>query len=210
MKPWEETMNHPYDLRALGKEIIAINTANGWKVTTPEAWHMPYKIPTYLTLIHTEISEAMEAFRHENTEEFYEECADVFIRILDMTEGLGIDVGMRLRIIGEPGPETDGRLIYDVAWKDWGAGGVMPTFEKLTWDDTYHIPALLAFMHLELSRALLAFMERNAWDFSLKISYVIKYLYNIEQVLGFDLDDEIRRKLDKNKTRGFKHGNKRV
>jgi NTP pyrophosphatase (non-canonical NTP hydrolase) len=79
-------------LKALGEKIIEINTANGWDVAKPADWDDPYKIPALLALIHTEVAEATEGFRHNDKENFAEECADIVIRVLDLTEGLGIDI----------------------------------------------------------------------------------------------------------------------
>ncbi len=79
-------------LNQLGKDIIQINTANGFNVTTPEDWDDPYKIPAVLMLVTTEVAEATEGFRHNDKENFAEECADVVIRMLDLTAGLGIDI----------------------------------------------------------------------------------------------------------------------
>ena len=80
----------------IGWELIAINAANGSNVTTPDDWGEDgnsYKIPAVLALITSEVSEALEAFRHDDKANFSEECADAFIRLLDMTHGLGIDLG---------------------------------------------------------------------------------------------------------------------
>jgi NTP pyrophosphatase (non-canonical NTP hydrolase) len=79
-------------LNRLGKEIIQINTANGFNVTTPADWDDPYKIPAVLMLVVTEVAEATEGFRHNDKENFAEECADVVIRMFDLTAGLGIDI----------------------------------------------------------------------------------------------------------------------
>lgn len=79
-------------LLALETEINAINRANGWNVLTPAAWDDPHHIPTVLALIHSEVSEALEGFRHNDRDNFAEELADVFIRLLDCTGGLGIDL----------------------------------------------------------------------------------------------------------------------
>jgi NTP pyrophosphatase (non-canonical NTP hydrolase) len=79
-------------LKELGTTINEINTANGWNVTKPENWEDPYKIPGVLALIHSEVSEALEGFRHNDRPNFEEELADVIIRVLDLCSGLGIDI----------------------------------------------------------------------------------------------------------------------
>lgn len=84
-------------LNDLAKEIIEINTANGWNCTKPEQWADTYKIPAILALITSETSEALEAFRKNDKENFAEECADQIIRILDLTGGLEIDIDSAIR-----------------------------------------------------------------------------------------------------------------
>lgn len=75
-------------LAKLAVEIRAINTANGWDGLTSAEWANPYKVPALLGLVHTEVSEAMEAFRENDREHFLEEMADVVIRVLDCVGGL--------------------------------------------------------------------------------------------------------------------------
>ncbi|MCL8207732.1 MAG: nucleotide pyrophosphohydrolase [Actinomycetia bacterium] len=49
---------------------------------------------TRLMLIVTELGEAMEEYRRNGvTDHFGEELADVFIRLLDVAEGYGVDLG---------------------------------------------------------------------------------------------------------------------
>lgn len=80
-------------LNSLAQEIIEINKSKGWRVLTPEEWDTSdYKIPAILALIHSEVSEALDAFRKNDREHFSEELADVLIRLLDCTGGLGIDL----------------------------------------------------------------------------------------------------------------------
>lgn len=64
-------------------------------------WEQARNVPEALCLIHSEISEALEEFRQdgnqyrqvgEKPEGFAVELADAVIRILDLTEGLGIDL----------------------------------------------------------------------------------------------------------------------
>lgn len=92
-------------LNALAKEILEINRANGWEVTRPGDWACDdageniehRKIATVLALIHSEVSEALEAVRNEDYANFEEEMADVIIRVLDCTGGLGIDIDAVVR-----------------------------------------------------------------------------------------------------------------
>lgn len=79
-------------LNEMAKEVIAINTANGWNVLKPEQWEDTYKVPAILALIHSEASEALEGFRHNDKANFIEEMADIVIRVLDCTGGLGMDL----------------------------------------------------------------------------------------------------------------------
>lgn len=48
--------------------------------------------PEVLCLIHTEVSEAMEAYRNADAANFAEELADIVIRVLDAAEGYHIDL----------------------------------------------------------------------------------------------------------------------
>lgn len=76
----------------MGQEILTINRANGWTVATPESWDDERHIPALLCLIHSEVSEALEGFRHGDRENVAEELADTLIRVLDLACGLGIDM----------------------------------------------------------------------------------------------------------------------
>lgn len=79
-------------LGMLGDEIIEINRANGWNVLCPELWKDETKVPSVIALIHSEASEALEAFRKDDLENFSEELADIVIRVLDCAAGLEIDI----------------------------------------------------------------------------------------------------------------------
>ena len=50
-------------------------------------------IAARLALIHSEVSEALEALRVEDMDNFAEELADVVIRVADLAGGLEIDLG---------------------------------------------------------------------------------------------------------------------
>jgi len=55
-------------------------------------WDEERNIGEALMLVVTELAEAMEAYRKEDNEEFKEELADTFIRLLDLCGGLSIDI----------------------------------------------------------------------------------------------------------------------
>jgi NTP pyrophosphatase (non-canonical NTP hydrolase) len=81
------------DIKFLVDETRAINEMNGWNLVNPTDWNDPYKIPAVLALIHSEVSEALEAFRGENHEMFKEEIADIVIRCFDLAGGIdGMDL----------------------------------------------------------------------------------------------------------------------
>ena len=78
----------------IGQRIVDVNRENGWNVATPECWDEQYKVPAVIALIHSEASEALEVFRKSrDLQEFNEEMADIFIRVVDLTHGLGLDLG---------------------------------------------------------------------------------------------------------------------
>lgn len=79
-------------LSDLAGRIRAINQQNGWNVCMPPDWHGTYKVPAILALIHSEVSEALEAFRNRDRVNFGEELADIVIRVLDCAPGLGVDI----------------------------------------------------------------------------------------------------------------------
>lgn len=54
--------------------------------------HYNNAIATRLALIHSEVSEALEALRKEDMENFREELADICIRVFDLCGGLSIDL----------------------------------------------------------------------------------------------------------------------
>ena len=72
------------------KEITeyAINHGFNWT---------PNDIDTMLLRIHSEVSEASEAVRDENNKELAEEMADIFIRLVNACEVMGIDLEEEVR-----------------------------------------------------------------------------------------------------------------
>ena len=77
-------------IKDAAKLIHLVAKEHGW-------WDKERPIPELLCLIHSEASEALEAYRANDSTNpysanFAEELADIVIRVFDMAEGLGIDI----------------------------------------------------------------------------------------------------------------------
>lgn len=77
-------------IRSLVSECHAIAKANGFE--TPTSFEQSDPVARCLALIHSEVSEALEALRHDDLDNFGEELADTVIRVFDLCGGLGIDL----------------------------------------------------------------------------------------------------------------------
>lgn len=73
------------DLSKIAKIVHGTAINKGW-------WKKPRPIPELLCLIHSEVSEALEAYRNHDDENFAEELADTIIRILDLCCAMEIDI----------------------------------------------------------------------------------------------------------------------
>lgn len=79
------------DVRSLQKEAWSIAEDKGWHGEGDEA--DVRSRPEILALVHSEVSEALEADRnHEGKDAYAEELADVVIRLLDHAETEGINL----------------------------------------------------------------------------------------------------------------------
>ena len=72
-------------MKDLIKEIVSWRQKKGFKTR----WS---NMPEKLMLVVTELSEAMEAYRHNDNENFSEEIADTFIRLCDICGSINIDI----------------------------------------------------------------------------------------------------------------------
>jgi len=73
------------EIKNFQDEVHQLAIAKGWYDT-------PRNIPELLCLVHSEVSEALEAYRAGNQDELAEELADTVIRILDMSGHLNINL----------------------------------------------------------------------------------------------------------------------
>lgn len=78
------------------------------------------------------------------------------------------------------------------------------------WENDYKIPAILALITSETSEALEAFRENDKANFAEECADQIIRVLDLTGGLGIDIDTEVRKKLEKNRGRAYRHGGKRV
>lgn len=78
-------------------KVLVVSPAAMHKNAVDHGWYeQPLSIPEKLALIHSEVSEALEAYRHNISDGdkgcLAEELADVVIRSFDLAEAEGLDI----------------------------------------------------------------------------------------------------------------------
>lgn len=88
-KGWKVANRNDLELKALSFAIHAINRRNGF-------YDEPVSRPQFIALAHSELSEALEADRKRNEENYREELADTVIRLLDRCAYENIDIAYEI------------------------------------------------------------------------------------------------------------------
>lgn len=73
------------EITMLSEDIHETAVSKGW-------WEGEKNVPELLCLVHSEVSEALEAYRKDDLANFAEELADIVIRVFDMSVGLKVDI----------------------------------------------------------------------------------------------------------------------
>lgn len=84
---------------AARKRIEAMDSYcyRAFETARSKGWHdVERETGTMLALIHSEVSEALEADRRGDDEHFAEELADICIRVFDLCGARGINLGMAI------------------------------------------------------------------------------------------------------------------
>jgi len=80
--------------------------------------------------------------------------------------------------------------------------------QPVDWSDPYKVPAILALIHSEVSEALEGFRKGDRANVGEELADVLIRILDCAPGLEIDLDREVAAKLEKNKTRGYRHGGK--
>lgn len=65
--------------------------------------------PEKIALIHAEVSEALEDYRKDREDHIPKELADIVIRVMDLADGLDVDVGQAIVDKMEENREREGK-----------------------------------------------------------------------------------------------------
>jgi NTP pyrophosphatase (non-canonical NTP hydrolase) len=112
-------------LMSLSKQCQKTANAHGWKIRWNikekeygEAANKDYKILSIgdaIALCHSELSEALEAYRDNDKTHFSEEIADEFIRLFHLCGDLNIDINKAICMkmaVNELRPKNHGRVNF--------------------------------------------------------------------------------------------------
>lgn len=176
-------------LAEMTAEVVANNEAHGWYencATFPEA----------MAMLHSEVSEALEAWRKWGVEDVTRNCCDGDPECIhNKPEGVGsefADVFIRLLddawLFGQHDLEHAARRIAPV--------GVPERF-----------PAAMNVLHDLISAAS---RDITGWGFEENGAAILVYLRELCEEYGFDLAAEFERKMTYNRSRPYRHGGKRI
>ena len=192
------------DLKALQKEAHAIAKDHGW-------WDEERSFGDLIALVHSELSEALEAYREDGDTDMHwrwhdqdgkevrrpegvpSELADVVIRVVDMVEGC--DIGMHACVA-----EARTKGADDIRALELDSFG--------SWIAELH--GTVTFMYIAYMRGFYGpSVTEEAWD---KLERMTAMFIGQVEVMaahyGIDLDAAIAAKMEYNRSRPYRHGGK--
>lgn len=201
-------------LSEIQKQIAEINTSKGRRddANNRTINDIEYVI-TKLALIHSEVSEAVEAVLNEDEFNFADELADVFIRTFDLADILNIEIDKAIldkikysysrvslmslqSIIAEYFTKKDLRKNVKIK-------------RKLS-ENMDFIFIRSALIHRQISRAVESVRVANTLQFIDALACVIIETIELADLFEYNFDSLVTAKLVHNSSRSKKHGGKKV
>ena len=163
-------------------------------------WDNPRELGTMIALIHSEVTEALDA---GSCAEFCEELADICIRIGDLCGGLGIDLEAVLKEIGQ-----DIEAEHNLSVNTKEIRDIEKTFSSLPPDPNTNsnTEKFACDIHKSLSYALEADRKNDKELFAVNIGWVFMSVFIWAASRGYAIKQNILTKMEKNKTRPRMHG----
>ncbi len=174
------------------KEAHAIAKDHGW-------WDEERPFGDLIALVHSELSEALEAYRLHELETWPSqdgeiplgvpfELADVVIRVADMAEWYGVDLQSMV---------TD--LAVSLPWSN-------------TADESKTFGEWITILHMLVTDCFGRQFTREDWhsplDSGSDFAFVVTVVNAMAKHYGIDLDAAIEAKMEYNRTRPYRHGGK--
>lgn len=145
-------------------------------------WDQPREVGTMIALIHSEVSEAMEA---NSSAEFVEELADIVIRIADLCGGLGIDLQ---------------RMFPNQTLDILQAG----CHHYVPYDTERYFGACRVSRQLSKALEMDRLEERDLFEAHIAVAFFTTFEWAAAR--GYHIVDAITQKMEKNKARPHLHG----
>ncbi len=192
-RQWEgiaQSRRRSENLSELQREAHAIAKEHGW-------WDEERTFGELIALVHSELSEALEAYRdevlpskpHLLSTKVASELADVVIRVADMAEWFKIDLAKSLEEDEDLGEAKQAYLEYRLS-------GNLDSFGE--W---------IGAIHEDMADA--GYHQRNGGDnMGSHLVAVISLVQDMAAHYGIDLDAAIKAKMEYNRGRSYRHGGK--
>lgn len=180
-------------LNELAKDIHELAVSKGW-------WEKERDFGEIIALCHGELSEALEEYRNNKPMLYYKDFAGLGVEIEKSEKPEGIAVELADTII----------RIFDYCGKhDVDVDELIEQgdirFTKLN----VELPQLVAHCHWQLSQAYEQYLDclDNIFEWLINCVYIILKWCELQ---GINILDMVRIKHEYNKTRPYRHGNKRI
>lgn len=170
-------------------EIVENNRRLGWHDSPPA-------FPEAMAMLHSEVSEALEAWRVWGLKDATDPAAEP--NLICKPEGVGSEFAdILIRLL------DDGYLYGADLEKEIAGGGALILAETF--------PANIDRLHNLIARASMFWADgRESGAYRRELGAVLIFLRQLAGLYGIDLNAEYERKAAYNRTRAFRHGGKRL